>query len=173
MQRALTVWNCYTGTTHSGSAHGRHCLPTTPVHRERACATARVKRHVFQITVGLRADSTTTRAGRWEKSPVLDSTLLSTGPYTTDVNTSRIRLVRSLYPRETSSKNLPAHSTGAGCSYGSPAASIYSVWRIANAAGYTLLATPRADILGALQKSSESITRSLQRKQMKNIGRAS
>ena len=40
-QRTFTVWNGYTGTMHSGSAHGRHRLPTTPAHRERACSAAR------------------------------------------------------------------------------------------------------------------------------------
>ena len=43
---------------------------------------------------GLEADRTTTRAGRWEKFPVLDNTNLPTGTYTTGVNSSRIGLVR-------------------------------------------------------------------------------
>ena len=134
-QRTFTACNGYTETTHSGSTRDRHRLPTTPAHRERACAVALVKRQVFQVFAGLNAYRTTTRARRWRKFPVQDSTVLPTGPYTTGVNSSRIGLVRSPYPRETSSKNPSAHRTGAGCAYGSPAVSIYRVWRIANAAG--------------------------------------
>ena len=81
--------------------------------------------------------------GTMGKFLVLDSNLLLTGPYTTGVHNSRIGLVGFPYPRETSSKNSSAHRTGAGYAYGSPAASIYRIWRIANAAGYTLLATAR------------------------------
>ena len=54
-QRTFTVWNCYTETTHSGSARDRYRRPITPVRRERACAAARVKRQVFQIIAGLNA----------------------------------------------------------------------------------------------------------------------
>ena len=48
---------------------------------------------------------------------------------------SRIGLVRFSYLRETSSNNPSEHRTGVGCAYGSPAASVYRIWGIANAAG--------------------------------------
>ena len=72
----------------------------------------------------LTTERTTTRAGRWGKVLVLDDNLLSTGPYTMGVNNSHIGLVSFPYPRETSSKNSSAHRIGAGCAYGSLAASI-------------------------------------------------
>ena len=105
--------------------------------------------------------------------PVLDSTLLPTGPYTTGVNSSGTNwqdYLTRVKPRErTHQHTVQVWEVHMGRQL--PPSTGYCESQTRLDRHYCRLRAK--DIHGALQKDVKSMTRSLSRRQMYNIGRAS